>query len=64
MFFFSKNYSLFNGFIFLTIKKFLLTYFSNFHCQRSGREAKSWYFIPEAELFQSCRGFGQKPDVS
>ena len=31
-----KKYGLFNGFIFLTIKKFLLSYFPNFHGQRSG----------------------------
>ena len=29
-------YGLFNGFIVLTIKKFLLSYFLNFHGQRSG----------------------------
>ena len=31
-----KKYGLFNGFIFLTIKKFLLSYFTNFYGQRSG----------------------------
>ena len=55
-FLFCKKYSLFNGFIFLTIKKFLLSYFPNFHGQRSGGGggggARSQYFIPEAELFQ------------
>ena len=35
-FLFCKKYGLFNGFIFLTIKKFLLPYFPNFHGQRSG----------------------------
>ena len=35
-FLFGKKYGLFNGFIFLTIKKFLLPYFPNFHGQRSG----------------------------
>ena len=35
-FLFCKKYGLFNGFIFLTIKKFLLSYFPNFHGQRSG----------------------------
>ena len=35
-FLFCKKYGLFNGFIFLTIKKFLLFYFPNFHGQRSG----------------------------
>ena len=35
-FLFCKKYGLLNGFIFLTIKKFLLSYFSNFHAQRSG----------------------------
>ena len=35
-FLFCKRYGLFNGFIFLTIKKFLLPYFLNFHGQRSG----------------------------
>ena len=33
---FCKKYGLFNGFTFLTIKKFLLYYFPNFHGQRSG----------------------------
>ena len=33
---FCKKYGLFNSFIFLTIKKFLLSYFPNFHGQRSG----------------------------
>ena len=35
-FLFCKMYGLFNGFIFLIIKKFLLSYFPNFHGQRSG----------------------------
>ena len=35
-FLFCKKYGLFNGFIILTIKKFLLSYFPNFHGQRSG----------------------------
>ena len=35
-FLFCKKYGLFNGFIFLTIKKFLLSFFPNFHGQRSG----------------------------
>ena len=35
-FLFCKKYGLFNSFIFLTIKKFLLSYFLNFHGQRSG----------------------------
>ena len=35
-FLFRKKYGLFNSFIFLTIKKFLLSYFPNFHGQRSG----------------------------
>ena len=35
-FLFCKKCGLFNGFIFLTIKKFLLSYFPNFHGQRSG----------------------------
>ena len=35
-FFLCKKYGLVNGFIFLTIKKFLLSYFPNFHGQRSG----------------------------
>ena len=34
-FLFCKKCGLFNGFIFLTIKKFLLSYFLNFHGQRS-----------------------------
>ena len=37
-FLFCKKYGLFNGFIFLTIKKFLLSYFPNFHGQCSGGE--------------------------
>ena len=37
-FLFCKKYGLFNGFIFLIIKKFLLSYFPNFHGQRSGGE--------------------------
>ena len=36
LFFFCKKYGLFNGFIFLTVKKFLLSYFPNFHGHRSG----------------------------
>ena len=35
-FLFCKKYGLFNRFIFLTIKKFLLSSFSNFHGQRTG----------------------------
>ena len=35
-FLFCKKYGLFNGFIFLTIKKFLLSHFPNFHGQCSG----------------------------
>ena len=35
-FLFCKKYCLFNGFIFLTIMKFLLSYFPNFLGQRSG----------------------------
>ena len=35
-FLFCKKYSLFNGFIFLIIKKFLLPYFPKFHGHRSG----------------------------
>ena len=35
-FLFRKRYGLFNGFIFLTIKKFLLSYFPNLHGQHSG----------------------------
>ena len=62
-FLFHKKYGLFNGFIFLEMKKFLLSYFPNFHCQRSER-TKSQYFIREAELFQPWRGFGQRPYVS
>ena len=34
-FLFCKKYGLFYGFIFLTIKKFLLFFFTNFHGQRS-----------------------------
>ena len=35
-FLFCKKYGLFNVFISLTIKKFLLSYFPDFHGQRSG----------------------------
>ena len=35
-FLFRKKYDLFNGFIFLTIKKFILSHCPNFHGQRSG----------------------------
>ena len=35
-FLFCKKYGLFNSFIFLAVKKFLLSYFPNFHGQRSG----------------------------
>ena len=63
-FLFCKKYGLFNGYIFLTIKKFLLSYFPNFHGQHSGGgeggTRSSKYFIPEAELFQSWRGFVQR----
>ena len=46
---------------FLTIKKFLLSYFPNFDGQRSGGEGKILvFFIPEAELFQPWRGFVQR----
>ena len=49
---FCTEYGLFNGFIFLIIKKFLLSYFPNFHAGGGGgRGARSQYFIPEAELF-------------
>ena len=59
-FLFCKKYGLFDGFIlFLTIKKFLLSYFPNFHGQRSGG-TRSEYLIPEAELFQPWRGSVQR----
>ena len=35
-FLFRKKYGLFNGFIFLIIKKFSLSYFPDFHGQRWG----------------------------
>ena len=35
-FLFCKKYGLFNGFLLLTIKKFLLSYFSNIQGERSG----------------------------
>ena len=46
-------------------KKFLLSYFPNFNGQRLGGRgggggARSWYFIPEAELFQPWKGFVQR----
>ena len=67
-FLFCKKYGLFNGFIFLTINKFLLSYFPNFHVQCSGSGegggggggADLQYFMPEAELFQPLRGFVQR----
>ena len=62
-FLFCKKCGLFNSFIFLTIKKFLLSYFPNFHGQRSGGGGggdKILVFIPEAELFQLWRGFVQR----
>ena len=37
-FLFCKKYGLFNGFIFLTIKKFLLSNYPNFHGQCLGGE--------------------------
>ena len=40
-FLFCKKYGLFNSSIFLTINKFLLSYFPNFHGQRSGGGTRS-----------------------
>ena len=59
---FCKKYGLFKGFIFLTIKIFLLSYFPNFHGQRL-EETRTKYFMPEAEgsfkvlLEMSCEIF-------
>ena len=41
---------------FLTIKKFLLSYFPNFHGQRSGGGGGGGHFIPEAEFFSHGEG--------
>ena len=63
-FLFCKKYGLFNGFIFLTIKKIIITVllskisWSAFD-GRGGGGGESKYFVPEAELFQLWRGFFQ-----
>ena len=49
-FLFCKKYGLFNGFIFLTIKKFLLSYFPNFHCQRSGGQNLSISYLKQSRF--------------
>ena len=53
-FLFCKNYGLFNSFIFLTIKKFLRSYFPNFHGQRSGGKD-----LGISHLKQSCFSHGE-----
>ena len=50
-FLFCEKYGFFNSSIFLTINNFLLSYFPNFHGQRSGG-TNFQYFIPETDLFQ------------
>ena len=42
------KYGLFNGFIFLTIKKFLLSYFPNFHGQGSGGQDLSMSYLKQS----------------
>ena len=59
-FLFCKKYGLFNGFIFLTIKKFLLSYFPNFHGQRSGGGQDLSISHLNSESFQPWRGFVQR----
>ena len=54
-FLFCETYGLFNSFIFLTIKKFLLSYFPNFHGQRSGGQDLSILYQK-----QSCFSHGER----
>ena len=56
-FLFCKKYGLFNGFIFVTIKKFLLSYFPNFHGKRSGRGGGQDLSI--SYLKQNCFSHGE-----
>ena len=60
-FLFCKKYGLFNGFIFLTIKKFLLSYFPNFMVSirgGGGGGGRTWYFIPKQNCFSHGEGEG------
>ena len=52
-----KKYGLFNGFIFLRIKKFLLSYFPDFHGQRSGGRGGGDLSI--SYLKQNCFSHGE-----
>ena len=54
-FLFCKKYGLFNCLIFLTIKKFLLSYFPNFYGQRSGGGGD----LSISYLKQSCFSHGE-----
>ena len=53
-----KKYGLFNGFIFLTIKNFLLSYFPNFHGQHSGGGGGGGQDLSISYLKQSCFSHG------
>ena len=57
-FLFCKKYGLFNSPIFLTINKFLLSYFPNFHGQRSGD--KILVFHTRSRVVSGNRG--SRPD--
>ena len=59
-FLFCKKYGLFNGFIFLTINKFLLSYFPNFHGQRSGGQDLSISYLKQS-CFSHGEGSFKKP---
>ena len=58
-FLFCKKYGLFNGFIFLTIKKFLLSHFPNFHGQCSGGGGGGGQDFSISYLKQNCFGHGE-----
>ena len=65
-FLFCKKYGLLNGFIFLTIKKFLLSYFPTFMVSvlgRGGRQDLSISYL-KLELFQAWRGLVHTLDQS
>ena len=61
-FFFCKKYDLFNGFIFLTIKNFLLSHFPNFHGQRSGGGGQDLSIsYPKQSCFSHGKGSFKEP---
>ena len=58
-FLFCKKHGLFNGFIFLTIKKFMLSYFPNVHGQRRSGGGGGGQDLSISYLKQNCFSHGE-----